>query len=327
MRELATEKGKQVELELSGGETEMDRTLVDLIYEPILHLLRNAVDHGIESADERETLGKPRIGRIKMRAYHEGNQVVVEVSDDGRGVDVNALRAKAVHAKHITSEEAENMTDDEAIELLFLSGVSTASEITRVSGRGIGGVTVKSVMEELRGSVSVKTEPGVSTTFVLRMPLTLAIIKALLFSASDQLFAVPLLVVNEVAHIDSSDIVFLDGFESFRLRDRFISIVRPGRVLGFDRSSDDGLYRPSSGKYFIVVVSAGERKFGIAAELLAGEQELVIKPLDSEWVQNDALAGASLLGDGRVVLIMDAGSLFRKALRYERLRGKSKELV
>jgi two-component system chemotaxis sensor kinase CheA len=316
MRELAAERGKLAELHISGGDTELDRTLVDLIYEPLLHLLRNAVDHGLETPDEREAAGKPRVGRIRMRAYHEGNQVVVEVGDDGRGVDIAALRARAVESGKVAPEAAARLTDDDAIELMFIEGLSTARTVTRVSGRGVGASTVKSVVEELRGSISVKTEPGAGTTFALRMPLTLAIIKALLFSVGDQCFALPLLAVSEVALASPNDTIYLDGFESFRLRDRFISVVRPGVVMGFQTPADI----TTDKNYFIIVVSIGGRRFGIAADSLTGEQELVIKPLESQWVQNDALAGASVLGDGRVVLILDAGSVLRKAIRYERSR-------
>jgi two-component system chemotaxis sensor kinase CheA len=323
MRELAAEKGKQVELEISGGETELDRTLVDLVYEPLLHLLRNAVDHGLEPPEDRENGGKPRAGKITMRAYHEGNQVVVEVSDDGRGIDVSRLRARAVEIGKLKQAEADRMSDESALDLIFMSGLSTAAEITMVSGRGIGASAVKSFVEELRGSLSVRTESGAGTTFSLRMPLTLAIIKALLFNVCGQTFALPLLVVSEVARVKEADMIYLDDFESFRLRDRFLSVVRPGRVFGFDRrvGGKGAALRSAVESFFVIVASAGGRRFGIAADSLIGEQELVIKPLDTEWVQNEALAGASLLGDGRVVLILDAGSVFRKALKYEHSRG------
>jgi len=323
MRELAAEKGKQVELEISGGETELDRTLVDLVYEPLLHLLRNAVDHGLESAEERQASGKPRAGKIRMRAYHEGNQVVVEVSDDGRGIDLGRLKLKAVEMGHLRQSDADHMSDDSALELTFMPGLSTATEITTVSGRGIGAAAVKSFVEELRGSLSVKTEAGAGTTFSLRMPLTLAIIKALLFNVCGQTFALPLLVVSEVARVKDQEMIYLDEFESFRLRDRFLSVVRPGRVFGFDRrvGGKGAPMRGTTESFFVIVVTAGGRRFGIAADSLIGEQELVIKPLDTEWVQNEALAGASLLGDGRVVLILDAGAVFRKALKWEHSRG------
>ena len=328
MRELAAERDKLIEFEVSGGETELDRTLVDLIYEPLLHLLRNAVDHGLESRNEREEAGKPSAGKISMRAYHEGYQVVVEVSDDGRGIDLASVKARAVEAGRITAGQAERMTGVEAVELVFLSGLSTAKEITRVSGRGIGASAVKSVVEELRGSIGVKTDWGQGTTFTLRMPLTLAIIKALLFKAGGQLFALPLMTVREVARIKPSEVVLLDGFESFRLRNRFISIVRPRAVLGSERrrGGSGAALREDPTQLLVVVVEAAGRRFGVLADQLMGEQELVIKPLSSEWLQNEALAGASVLGDGRVALIVDAGELLGKAIKHERGKGKVQEV-
>ena len=326
MRELAAERGKAVDLEVRGGATELDRTLVDLLYEPLLHLLRNAVDHGIETREEREGAGKPPTGKIKLRAYHEGNQVVVEVSDDGRGIDAEALKRKATEAGAITDADADRLSTEEAQELIFLPGLSTAREITLVSGRGIGAATAKAALEHLRGSITVKSELGAGTEFILRMPLTLAIIKALLFTAAGQLFALPLLAVSEIARATVDDIVYLDGLESLRLRDRFISMVRPGVILGFDRrkGGSGAALRKDAAHFFVIVLTVGNKRYGVVADTLMGEQELLIKPLDSKWVQNDSLAGASVLGDGRVVLIMDAGMVFRKAIRYERSKGSTK---
>jgi two-component system chemotaxis sensor kinase CheA len=327
MRELANEHGKQIDLEISGGRTELDRSLIDLLYEPLLHLLRNAVGHGLEAEEERKGAGKPARGRLCMRAYHEGNQVIVEVSDDGRGVDVAALKEKAVATGLISRAEAERMTDDEAVELIFAEGVSTAGQVTRISGRGIGAFAVKSAVEQLRGSVAVKTRRGEGTTFVLRMPLTLAIIKALLFRACGQTFALPLLAVSEIARAKAGEITVIDAFESYRLRDRFVSLIRPGAVFGIDRrrGGKGGRMRKADPDMFIIILGVGNRRFGILADSVVGEQELVIKPLDSEWVQNEALAGAAVLGDGSVVLIMDAGMIFRKAIKFERGNGAGKE--
>jgi len=327
MRELATERGKEVELQISGGETELDRALVDLLYEPLLHLLRNAIDHGLETSEDRRLANKPAVGRIGMRAYHEGNHVVIEVSDDGRGIDPVAVKEKAIESGAITLQDSARMPDDDAAELIFLEGLSTAKTITRLSGRGIGAAAVKAAIEQLRGSVAVKSEVGGGTCFTLRMPLTLAIIRALLFKAAGQLFALPLLAVSEIARAESSDIVYLDGIENYRLRDRFVSLVRPGVVLSFDRrkGGSGAGFRHEAGHFFVVILATADKKYGVVADELMGEQELVIKPLDSHWVQNDALAGASVLGDGRVVLIMDAEMVFRKAVKYERGKGNSRE--
>jgi two-component system chemotaxis sensor kinase CheA len=320
MRELAKERGKEFELQIVGGETELDRTLIDLLYEPLLHLLRNAVDHGLETKEERRNAGKPEVGRIVTRAFHEGNQVVVEVSDDGRGIDVAAVKARAVVSGVISSQQADQMPEEEAFELVFTQGLSTAEEITQLSGRGIGAAAVKTVVEQLRGTLAVKSEAGRGTSFTLRLPLTLAIIKALLFTAAGRLFALPLLAVSELATAEVSGIVHLDGIEHYRLHDRFVSLVRPGVVLGFDRrrgGSGEAL-RSDPARMFLIVLIAGNKRYAVVADEVMGEQELVIKPLDSGWVQNEALAGASLLGDGRVVLIMDAEMVFRNAVKYER---------
>jgi two-component system chemotaxis sensor kinase CheA len=308
---------------MSGGETELDRALVDVLHEPLLHILRNAVDHGLETIEERRSAGKPRAGQIAMRAYHEGNQVVVEVTDDGRGIDPAAVKQKAVEVGAITKQDADRLTDEDAIELIFVQGLSTATKLTQLSGRGVGAAAVKAAIEQLRGTVAVKSEPGKGTCVTLRMPLTLAIIKALLFTAAGQLFALPLLAVSEIARAEASDIVHLDGIENYRLRDRFISLVRPGVVLSFERrrGGRGAALRSEPKQFFIIVLTTGDKKYGVVADELLSEQELVIKPLDSTWVQNDALAGASVLGDGRVVLIMDAEMVFRKAIKYERARG------
>lgn len=327
MRELAQERGKEFELIISGGETQLDRALVDLLYEPLLHLLRNAVDHGLETTDERRNAGKPEIGRITLRAYHQGNQAVVEVSDDGRGIDPDAVKAKALQSGAITKHQSEQMSDEEALALIFLQGLSTTQEITRLSGRGIGATAVKSVVEQLRGSIAVKSEPGCGASFTLRMPLTLAIIKALLFTAAGRLFALPLLAVSEIACANEADIVYLDGIEHYRLREHFVSLVRPGVVLGFDRRKGGSgtQLRRDGAPLFLIVLTAGDKSYAVVADELIGEQELVIKPLVGDWVQSDALAGASVLGDGRVVLILDSEMIFRKAVKYERAKGNSLE--
>jgi len=328
MRELAEERGKKIELEIKGGETELDRALVDLLYEPLLHLLRNAVDHGIEAATERRERGKPESGKITLAAYHEGNQIVVEVSDDGRGIDCERLKARAVDLGEITQARAQEMDDASAMELIFLQGFSTASEVTRVSGRGIGTVAVKTSIEQLRGTVAVKSEAGLGTSFTLRMPLTLAIIRALLFKASGQLLALPLLAVSEIVRTKSEEISRLDGFETYRLRDRFISLVRPGLVLGFERRAGGPgkALRAEAKESFVIVLSGGGKTYAMLADELLGDRELVIKPLEGSWVQNEALAGASVLGDGRVILILDAETVFRKAVKFERSKGYGREI-
>jgi two-component system, chemotaxis family, sensor kinase CheA len=326
MRELASERGKQIELEMSGGETELDRALVDLVYEPMLHLLRNAIDHGIEKADERAKAGKSEAGKISLHAYHEGNQVVVEISDDGKGIDREALKRRAVEIGVLTEADVAQMGEEEALGIIFIPGFSTASEITHISGRGVGMDAVKNSIEQLRGTVSVKSDVGIGTVFTLRMPLTLAIIRALLFSTNGQLFALPLMSVKEIVRAKTAAITHIDGFENYRLREQFISLVRPGVVLGLERrkGGSGAAMRTPTEQVFIIVVMIGSKRYGIVADTLLGDQELVIKPLDNRWVHNEALAGASVLGDGRVVLIMDAEMMFRKAIKHERGKGSEK---
>lgn len=326
MRELASERGKQLELEISGTETELDRALVDLVYEPMLHLLRNAIDHGIESTEERVKAGKPEVGKIALHAYHEGNQVVVEITDDGKGIDREALKRRAVEMGALTEADVAQMGEEEALDIIFIPGFSTATEVTHISGRGVGMDAVKNSIEQLRGSVSVKSEVGVGTVFTLRMPLTLAIIRALLFSTNGQLFALPLMSVKEIVRAKSAAITHIDGFENYRLREQFISLVRPGVVLGLERrkGGSGAALRTANEQVYIIVVMIGSKRYGIVADTLLGDQELVIKPLDNRWVHNEALAGASVLGDGRVVLIMDAEMMFRKAIKHERGKGSEK---
>ncbi|HWP41660.1 MAG TPA: chemotaxis protein CheA [Blastocatellia bacterium] len=322
MRELAAERGKQVDFITEGGETELDRTLVDALYEPLLHLLRNAVDHGLETEEERIAKGKQQAGRIRLSAYHEGNQVVVEIDDDGCGIDCSALKARAIESGAVSESEAEALTEEQALELIFLQGVSTAREVTWVSGRGIGMAAVKSAIERMRGTISVESRPGEGTRFIIRMPLTLAIIRALLFVSSGQLFALPLLAVSEIVSARQSEVVLIDEFETLRLRESFVSLIRPGVVLGFERRRGGvgSALRRGGERIYVVVLNSGARRFGVVADELLGEQELVIKPLEGRWAQNEALAGASVLGDGRVVLIMDSGAIIRKGIRYERRR-------
>ncbi len=325
MRKLAAEKGKLVEIRTLGGETELDRALVELLYEPLLHLLRNAVDHGIEGPEERLVLGKPEQGLIEIRAFHEGNQIVVEVRDDGRGIDLHSLRAKAVDAGPLTGE-APAISDEDLLEMIFLPGLSTASEITEVSGRGIGMAAVKAAIEQMRGNVTVGTSKESGTLFTIRLPLTLAIIRGLLFTAGGIPLSLPLQSVTEIVRASPEEIVDIDGFENYRLRGRLLSLVRLGQVLGYDRrqGGPGASLRGESSQFYIIVISASGKRFGVITESVTGEQELVIKSLDSEWVQNDAVTGASILGDGQLVLILDAEKLFRKAIKYERNKTEGK---
>jgi len=262
------------------------------------HLVRNAVDHGIESSGERLAKGKPAQGTIKLNAFHQGNQVVIEISDDGRGIDAQKVVQKAITTGVITAEDAARLSDSEKLNLIFQAGLSTADIVTEVSGRGVGMDIVKACMERLKGTVSIETEPGAGTTFRLKLPLTLAIIKALLFREGERLYAIPLTSVLEITRVQESEIHVVDQHEVIKLRDEVLTLVRL-RSIGTARSDN------KSGKSFIVVISLGERKFGLIVDKLVGEEELVIKALDDGYVESELVSGASILGDGTVVLILN----------------------
>jgi two-component system, chemotaxis family, sensor kinase CheA len=298
VRDVAKQCGKEVALVMKGQETDLDKSLLDVIAEPMTHLVRNAVSHGIEGAEERVRKGKPARGTIHLTSYHQGNQVIVEITDDGAGIDANKVKAKAVEKGLLTSEEADRLGETEILALVFRPGFSTAVEITEISGRGVGLDVVQTVMHRLKGSVELETRVGQSTTFRLKLPLTLAIIKALLFRVEQRLYAVPLNAVAEIARARESDVHQVQNYEVLQLRDRVLPLVRLG-------NAPDSGEKAGSGKIFVLVISMGERKLGMIVDRLEGEEELVIKALDGHTVATDLISGASILGDGRVVLIVN----------------------
>jgi two-component system, chemotaxis family, sensor kinase CheA len=298
VRDVAKQCGKEVALVMKGQETDLDKSLLDVIAEPMTHLVRNAVSHGIEGAEERVRKGKPARGTIHLTSYHQGNQVIVEITDDGAGIDANKVKAKAVEKGLLTSEEADRLGETEILALVFRPGFSTAVEITEISGRGVGLDVVQTVMHRLKGSVELETRVGQSTTFRLKLPLTLAIIKALLFRVEQRLYAVPLNAVAEIARARESDVHQVQNYEVLQLRDRVLPLVRLG-------NAPDSGEKAGSGKIFVLVISMGERKLGMIVDRLEGEEELVIKALDGHTVATDLVSGASILGDGRVVLIVN----------------------
>jgi two-component system, chemotaxis family, sensor kinase CheA len=298
VRDVAKQCGKDVGLVLSGQDTDLDKSLMDAIAEPLTHLVRNAVSHGIESAEERVRSGKPPRGTIHLTSYHQGNQVIVEITDDGAGIDSNKVKAKALEKGLLTSEDADRMGETELLSLIFRPGFSTADEITEISGRGVGLDVVQTVLHRLKGSVDIETRAGKSTTFRLKLPLTLAIIKALLFRVEQRLYAVPLNAVAEIARAREADVHQVQSYEVLQLRDRALPLVRLGRAPG-----EESITGP--GKIFVLVISMGERKLGMIVDSLEGEEELVIKALDDQTVATDLISGASILGDGRVVLIVN----------------------
>jgi len=308
VRDAAKRCDKQVQLVLGGQDTDVDKSLLDAIAEPLTHLVRNAVGHGLESAAEREVAGKPTAGKLRLDAYHQGNQLIVEVSDDGRGIDENKVKSKAIKANLVSADEVEAMSSAEVLDLIFRPGFSTADEITEISGRGVGLDVVRSVLHRLKGSVEVDTRPSRGTRFRLKLPLTLAIIKALLFRVEQRLYAIPLNAVAEIARAQNSELHLVDGCEVVQMRGQVLPLVRLGQKPA-------GEWSERTGKIFVLVMALGERKLGLIVDALEGEEELVIKALDDQTVATDLVSGASILGDGRVVLIMNLAAVVERFTR------------
>src|ERR1019366_8519111 len=308
VRDVARQYGKEVELAIRGGDTDLDKGILDGMAEPLMHLLRNAVGHGIETTAERARAGKRPQGMLRLNAYHQGNQVVIEVSDDGHGIDVEKVRRRAIAQGLVTPEEATRLTEAETLELILRPGFSTADEITELSGRGIGLDVVKTVLARLKGTVQIETAAGRGTTFRLRLPLTLAILRALLFRVDQRLYALPLNAVAEIARTTEEQIHQVEHYEVLQLRNDVLPLLRLGAA------PEPG---PASArrKVFVLVINHGERKFGLIVNELSGEDELVIKALDDQAIKTDLVSGASILGDGRVVLILNLVALVERFTR------------
>ncbi len=306
VRDVGKQCAKEVELVMTGQDTDLDKGLLDAIAEPLTHLVRNSISHGIEGTAERAALGKPEHGTIQLRAHHQGNQVVVEVIDDGKGIDVESVRQRALQQGLMSRDEAGRMSESEIIDLVFRPGFSTANEITEISGRGVGLDVVRSVLQKLKGTVEIETRPGLGTTFRMKLPLTLAIIKALLFRVEKRLYAIPLNAVAEISRAREGDLHLVDGYEVLQLRNQVLPLVRLGKRISEFNAAD-----PRE-RIFILVIAFGERKVGLIVNELEGEEELVIKSLDHETVATDLVSGASILGDGRVVLIMNLAAIMER---------------
>ncbi|MBV8052584.1 MAG: chemotaxis protein CheA [Acidobacteriaceae bacterium] len=302
VRDVAKHCGKDVQLVLRGQDTDLDKGLLDAIAEPLTHLVRNAVDHGIETPEQRQRAGKPAQGTIFLDAYHQANHVIVEVSDDGGGIDAQKVKAKAIERSILTAEKAARLSETEILQFIFQPGFSTAEKITAVSGRGVGLDVVQTVLQRLKGSVQVETRVGQGTRFRLQLPLTLAIIKALLFRVEQRLYAIPLSAVGEIARAHESDLHLVDGCEMLQRRNQVLPVIRLGSLPKTSAAARDE-------KIFVLVINMGERKFGLLVNALEGEEELVIKALDDQTVETDLVSGASILGDGRVVLILNLAAL------------------
>ena len=303
IRDLSKKLDKKMELYMTGEETELDRTVIDEIGDPLMHLLRNSADHGLEHADVRAQRGKPEVGTIFLNAYQDGNNVVIEVGDDGNGIDVEKVRKKAIEKGTITSEQAEAMTDKDIIDLLFRPSFSTSEKITDVSGRGVGLDVVKSKIEALGGDVEVKTKLGEGSTFIVRLPLTLAIIQALMVKLGDEQYAISLGSIETLEDITKDDIKYVNSKEVIHLRDKVIPIIRLGKLLDVESCSDD------SENMTVVIVRKGDKRAGIVVDSLIGQMEIVIKSLGSYINVNKMISGATILGDGDIALIIDANTL------------------
>ncbi|MBI5076448.1 MAG: chemotaxis protein CheA [Nitrospirae bacterium] len=312
VRDLSAEKNKSVQLVIRGKETELDKSIVDALGEPLSHIIRNSIDHGIEDIQTRKELGKSEEATIGLSAYHEAARIVIEISDDGRGIDAVKLREKAIAQGFITQADAEKLSDQEAMNLIFYAGLSTAEVVSETSGRGVGMDAVKAAVEGMKGTIEVESARGTGTTFRLRLPLTLAVIKALLVEVSERSYAIPVPMVSEVIRVSDDTLLTVDGREVIRLRDRIISVVRLNDLFGYN---DIGERRKT-----LVILSVRGGHLGLLVDRLTCQQELVIKAINTSYTRSELVSGASILGNGRVVLILDVAALFKKAVENEKKR-------
>ncbi|ECL6406693.1 hybrid sensor histidine kinase/response regulator, partial [Campylobacter coli] len=279
VRDLSRELGKQIELEITGEETELDKSIVEEIGDPIMHMIRNSCDHGVEDPATRAANGKPEKGIVQLKAYNEGNHIVVEITDDGKGLDANSLKAKAIEKNLITEREADQMTDKEAFALIFKPGFSTAAKVTNVSGRGVGMDVVKTNIEKLNGVIEIDSELGKGSSFKLKIPLTLAIIQSLLVGTQEEFYAIPLASVLETVRVPIDDIYTIEGKNVLRLRDEVLSLVRLSDVFGVKQVLESG------DQTYVVVIGVAESKLGIIVDTLVGQEEIVIKSM-GDYLQN-----------------------------------------
>ncbi len=303
IRDLSKQLNKKITLKMSGEETELDRTVVDEIGDPLMHLLRNSADHGLETPDVRAQRGKPEEGTVFLNAYQDGNTVVIEVGDDGNGINVDAVRQKAIERGTITAEQAENMDDKDIVNLLFLPSFSTAKQVTDISGRGVGLDVVKSKIESLSGEVDVKTKLGEGSTFTIRLPLTLAIIQALMVEIGGEKYAISLGSIQTIEDVAKNEVKLVENKEVMNLRGTVVPLIRMNQVLSIEstKSPDDNL--------LVIIVKKGDKLAGLIVDELMGQQEIVIKSLGKYINKSKIISGATILGDGEVALILDTNAL------------------
>lgn len=304
VRDLSRELGKNIKLFMSGEETEVDRTVIDEIGDPLIHLIRNSLDHGIESPTEREKLGKEETGFVALRAYPDGNTVVIEVEDDGKGINPDVIKRKAIEKSIISRDEADGMSDKELINLLFKAGFSTVDKVTDLSGRGVGLDVVKSKIEAINGTVEVVSTMGQGSKFVIRLPLTLAIIQALMVNLNEEKFAIPLNNIKEITTIETQNITMVQDQEVVLYRNKTLPIIRMKNVLDIEHDHED------LDELIVVIVKKGDVEAGLVVDSLIGQQEIVIKSLGKYLTGIKAIAGATILGNGSVALIVDPNQLF-----------------
>ena len=307
VRDLARELHKEIELIISGEETELDKSIVEEIGDPLVHIIRNSCDHGIEPPEERIKMGKPPKGTIWLKAYNEGNHIIIEIVDDGRGMDPEVLKQKALEKGIISEKEADQMSDKEAFMLIFKPGFSTAAKVTNVSGRGVGMDVVKSNIEKLNGIIEIDSEKGKGTTLKLKIPLTLAIIQSLLVSVQEEFYAVPLASVLETVRITPDEIQSVEGRSVLRLRDEVLPLVHLADIFDVERVFSMGEHA------YVVIIGLAESKLGLIVDSLVGQEEIVIKSLGEYLKGVEGIAGATIRGDGRVTLIVDVGALMDMA--------------
>ena len=303
VRDVAKLRNKEIGLEIAGQNTDLDKGILDALAEPLAHLIRNAADHGIESSAERVAAGKPARGTVSLDAYHKGDQVVIEVVDDGRGIDREKVVQTAIRRNLVKEEDRARLNEEETHQLLFAPGFSTAEEVTEISGRGVGLDVVKAALDNLKGTIEIESVLGKGTTFRLMVPLTRASIQALLFRVAGRLYAVPISSVVEITRLTESDVHRVDDHEVFQLREQVLTLVR------LERLESSRQEKSHTARTFVVVIGAGTRRFGLAVDSLMGEEELVIKALEDELITSPMVSGASILGDGTVVLILNVSAV------------------
>lgn len=307
VRDLARELNKNIELIITGEETELDKSIVEEIGDPLVHIIRNSCDHGIETPEVRASVGKPETGTIELKAYNEGNHIVIEIKDDGKGIDAELVKSKALEKGIISEKEADSMTEKEAFNLIFRPGFSTAAKVTNVSGRGVGMDVVKTNIEKLNGIIDIDSEKGKGTTIKLKIPLTLAIIQALLVGVQEEYYAIPLASVLETVRVSYDEIYTVEGKSVLRLRDEVLSLVRLADIFGVNSVFEN------TEEAYVVVIGLAENKLGVIVDFLIGQEEIVIKSLGNYLKNIEGIAGATIRGDGKVTLIVDVAAMMQLA--------------